>query len=247
MDILEKLYNCADQHLNAPMEKWSGFASKFQGIFNADMILYRVLFEPDFQTIRSFEAISTSRPKTAAEYINQKLYAHHPLPEASLAPLEPMRRTDTMTNDELRQLEFFWKFIEEHGYFYQMIVPAILQDGTFIGLVVWRDEENPDFNDREKQRLALFMRHLLAIVDAKKFSKVETDDDVTTYGKKYGLTKTEIEVLSALLQGQSLKIIAQTTNRTYGTVRWHVQNILEKCQVSSQKNLLRDFYHLIKA
>ncbi|VAW24699.1 hypothetical protein MNBD_ALPHA11-707, partial [hydrothermal vent metagenome] len=60
-------------------------------------------------------------------------------------------------------------------------------------------------------------------------------------------TDTEIDILSALLQGQSLKIIAYETKRSYNTIRWHVQNILEKCQVKTQTNLLREFYRLIKA
>ena len=36
------------------------------------------------------------------------------------------------------------------------------------------------------------------------------------------------------------------TDRSYGTVRWHVHNLLVKCNVKSQTNLLSEFYQLIK-
>ena len=53
-------------------------------------------------------------------------------------------------------------------------------------------------------------------------------------------------MLAALLQGLSLRAIARESARTYGMVRWHVQNILEKCQINTQKNLLIEFYRLVK-
>ena len=74
----------------------------------------------------------------------------------------------------------------------------------------------------------------------------EPDAAIVTFGQKYGLTSTEIEILDGLLQGQTPSALAENTGRTYGTVRWHVQNILEKCQVNSQKGLLSEFYRLIR-
>jgi len=247
MEVLEKLYNCADNHLDNATQDWESFAAEFCEIFKADMVLYHVAFEADFKTPKSYNIVITSKPKMAQEYTDQKLYLNQPIEEASLAPLEPRLRTELMSDEELKKSGTLKDFIARHGYFYQLIAPAILPDGTFLGLVVWRDETEEDFNALDKQRMALFMRHLLAKVQLRKLINVKPDDDVTIYGSEYNLTKTETEILAALLDGHSLKSIASVTERSYGTVRWHVQNILSKCQVNNQKALLRNFYSLIKA
>ena len=247
MEILEKLYNCADLHLDNATQDWESFSAEFCKIFKSDMVLYHLTFEPDFKTPKSFNVVITSQPKMAQEYIGQKLYLKQPIDEASLAPLEPRLRSEVMSDEELKKSDVLKDFVARYGYFYQLIAPAILPDGTFLGLVVWRDETKADFNALDKQRIALFMRHLLAKVQLRNLIMVKPDDDVTIYGREYNLTKTETEILTALLDGHSLKSIANATERTYGTVRWHVQNILSKCQVSNQKALLSNFYRLIKA
>ncbi len=57
-------------------------------------------------------------------------------------------------------------------------------------------------------------------------------------GAKVGLTPSEIEVFSHLARGISVRSIADMTDRSYQTTRWHIQNILTKCGVQSQKELL---------
>lgn len=246
MQILEKLYDCADTYLIGEPYNWDKFCETFCDIFESEMALYRVVFD-DNQVPQSFEAITTSMPEAAKEYKERKLYALHPVQEADMAPLEPLKRTDFMSDDHIKTLDIFGDFSRRYGYFYQLIAPAILNDGSFLGLVVWRNETQDDYTSADKQRIALFMRHLLAKVQFRKLVNMRQNDQVDTFGTQHGLTKTEIEVLSALLDGHSVRSIAENTKRTYGTTRWHVQNILSKCQVNNQKNLLREFYKLIEA
>lgn len=112
---------------------------------------------------------------------------------------------------------------------------------------MWRGENQSDFSEMEKLRLALFMRLLAKIVGT---LEVEANQEhmggIKDFGIKYGLTDSETGILADLLEGQSLREIAELSGRTYGTIRWHVHNLLEKCNVKSQKNLLREFYWLIK-
>jgi len=247
MHILEQLYDCADKHLQNASHDWDGFCSEFCDIFESDMVLYRIVFDPTTGAPKSFEPIVTSMPEAAKEYNDRKLYTYHPVSESNMAPLEPLSRTEFLTDEELRSLDVFWEFSQRYGYFYQLIAPAILTDNSFLGLVVWRDETKPDYLPVDKQRLALFMRHLLAKVKLRKLVNIKDNTLVEEFGKRNDLTKTEIDILAALLDGHSLRGIATNTKRTYGTVRWHVQNILSKCQVSNQKTLIRDFYALIEA
>lgn len=246
MEVLEKLYICADNYLTDKNYKWDEFCTNFCDIFQAEMVLYWITFDEN-KNPAEFNVITTSMLAAAKEYNERKLYALHPVKESNLSPLEPILRTDIITDDEYRQMDVFNDFGKRYNYFYQLIAPAILADGSFLGLAVWRGEDKADFCAADKQRIALFMRHLLAKVQFRKLVNMRQSSYVDDFGQEYDLTKTEIEILSALLDGHSLRSIATNTERTYGTVRWHVQNILSKCNVSSQKTLMKEFYQLIKA
>jgi len=169
------------------------------------------------------------------------------VPEPGLTPLEPLRRNETIADDLFRQIGARYDFFETFGMFHMMIVPAKLPDGGNLALMVWRPEVAENFSDIEKQRAALFMRYLLSLIGSVGPAPAEPDNQVAAFGARFNLTEAETDVLAALLSGQTLRQIAADSGRSYGTVRWHVQNILEKCQVSNQKSLLREFYRLIKA
>lgn len=244
---LEKLYVCAENHLTTTPMSWEGFAVDFKAIFQSEFVLFRPEFESDGQTIRSFGLIVTTDPSDAAQTVVKKMYAECPVPETLLAPLEPSRRSDVMSDEEFRNFDACANLPEGHGLFFVMAAPALMPDGSPIILITWRDEDQNDYSDLEKQRISLFMRYLLKIIGPQEKSASAPDADFAAFGAKHHLTPTEVEILSALLRGRSLKDISHETDRSYGTVRWHVQNILEKCQVRSQKRLLSEFYHLIEA
>lgn len=246
MQLLEKLYDCADTHLKSETYNWDEFCKEFCDIFNSEMALYRLTFDEN-KAPQNFDVITVSVPELGREYKEKKLYAQHKVAESDMSPLEPVKRTDIITDDQLKQVDVLRDLNQRYGYFYQLIAPAILSDGSFLGLIAWRNETQPDFTSADKQRIALFMRHLLAKVQFRKLVNMKENSQVEAFGTHHDLTKTEIEVLSALLDGHSLRSIAANTKRTYGTTRWHVQNILSKCHVNNQKTLLREFYNLIQA
>ena len=246
MHILEKLYDCADTHLQDAIYNWDAFCAEFCDVFQAQMVLYRIVFDPASGAPTDFETIISSVPLAAKEYQERELYKYSPVPEAELEPLEPILRTSVFSDEQLENNDIFRDFSQRYGYYYQLIAPAILSDTSFLGLVVWRDKTEENFTSIEKQRITLFMRHLLAKVDHRKFGSMEGNAKVDRFGKQNGLTKTETQVLAAVLDGQSLRSIAADSQRSYGTIRWHVQNILSKCQAPNQKSLIREFYGLIE-
>lgn len=245
MEILEKLYNSTAKNLSRADKDWLAFGQEFKQIFDSDMILYRITFSDG--AVDLFDPISTSDPEIVKKYVEDKMYEYHPMAESDMPSLEPDRRSDAMTDEDFKQLGPYADMMIDLGIFYLIVVPAKLPDDMYVAMVCWRDEASGDFSNLEKQRLALIMRHLLVYVGEQEFVLNEPESDVVSFGKKYSLTETEVSILSALLQGHALKLIAEETKRTYGTVRWHVQNILEKCQVGNQKELLREFYMLIKS
>lgn len=53
-----------------------------------------------------------------------------------------------------------------------------------------------------------------------------------------GLSPTEARVATMLAKGHKLREIAVLTGPSYGTLRWHLQNIYAKCGVSNQVDLV---------
>lgn len=254
MQQLEQLYDLAEETLGTSQPIWDEFAMKFSALFYSNIALYRTnTASISIDLTNVSEILSTNCPAMLSQFFGDDIYASKDFqtklivdPDTSF---EPTRRSDTFESQSVKDLDVWEQFLKPHGLYYIMQVLAILPDGTALVLGVWRDEDGADFSELEKQRLALFMRFLSKIVGVPAPTPILPEQqamEVENFGKKYSLTKAEIEVLSALLMGQSPRIIANQSNRTYGTVRWHVRNILEKCQVNTQQNLLSEFYRLIK-
>ncbi len=248
MIILEKLYDCAGKHLAGENQNWSEFCEDFRDIFGAGIVMYRPDIINGIMAWRSLDQlVATSNPEYAKGYVEHKIFEQNEIPDDSLNPLEPSRRSDVVADAQFKEVEIAKNFFIPRKIFYMLAVSAILPDDSNFVLVAWRSEDEGDFSDLDKQRLALFMRYLATQIRVKKTKPASArDSSIENFGKKYSLTKSEIEILSGMLDGKSLRFIAQESDRSYGTVRWHVQNILEKCQVKSKKNLLSEFYALIK-
>lgn len=65
---------------------------------------------------------------------------------------------------------------------------------------------------------------------------------VREFQTRFALTETEAEILDRLARGMAVRQIAEATGRTYGTVRWHVQNLLSKTGAGSQPRLIAKLY-----
>ncbi len=245
MIVLEALYDSVEAHLRTHRKNWERFSRDFQSVFDADFLLYRVTLDPVTKKPVDFTNIATSNQTVMNLYMNNRIYENNVISESELVSLEPVLRSEVLPDEDFRKTGKLYDFMIANGVFHSMVVPAILADGSYAGFVVWRDESRHNFNSLEKQRLALFMRHLLTVVDGNIMQNGIPVKGTDKFSRRWGLTQAESDILEALIAGRSLKQISKDSGRTYGTVRWHVQNILEKCQVSSQKELLHQFYRLI--
>lgn len=245
MQILEKLYQSASEHLDHKPRNWHEFVADFRLFFGAHAIIYKVTFD-EKDEISNFELIVSSAPKAAKEYVRRKLFRQNHFKEGDFPNLEPHRRSDQMDDEEFRQFGEVTDFFIENGIFYLMMAPAYLGANSFLALAAWRSEEEGDFSDLDKLRLGIFMRYLMALVIEKDFLVFDERKDIEAFAKRYKLTASESDILKQLLEGKTLRDISAQSERSYGTVRWHTRNLLEKCQVTSQKNLLNEFYQLIK-
>ena len=212
----------------------------------AEAALYTTGYSPDGSEVRAFSMIASSAPRVTDAYVQKQIYRYLRVPENTLAPLEPALRSDYLSDAEFEQPGPVADFMIPAGMYHLIAVPALLADDSVTTLTAWRDRGAANFSALEKQRLALFMRHLVALVGEESLALEKPRLEVAAFGRHWGLTESETDLLAALLQGLSLREAAEQSGRSYGTVRWHMQNILSKCQVASQKDLLREFYALIR-
>ena len=245
MEILNDLYIAAENHLRRAAPDWRGFMEAFRAMFGAEAALYTTRYSPGGD-IEAFSMVASSAEEVTDAYVEKQVYRHLRVPENTLAPLEPALRSDYLSDAAFEQPGPVSDFMIPAGMYHLIAVPAILTDHSVTTLTAWRDRQAANFTALEKQRLALFMRHLVALVGQDGLALEKTRLDIAAFGRKWGLTRAETDLLAALLQGLSLREVAEQTGRSYGTVRWHMQNVLSKCQVGNQKDLLREFYALIK-
>ena len=62
--------------------------------------------------------------------------------------------------------------------------------------------------------------------------------DANLIADALGLSPAEARVATMLARGHKLREIAVLTGPSYGTLRWHLQNIFAKCSVSNQMDLV---------
>ncbi len=247
MLVLEELYKSTAKHLSKQKQDWDSFSKDFSKIFDAKMALYQSKLDRDnLDFVEMDQLIATTDKKILEEFFDKEIAKYGYMFEDIGKPFEPFRRTDIMSDEEYRKQEASKEFLLPNNVFYLMITFAGLNDGSFLMLYLWRGEEQQDFTDLEKLRLTLFMRYLASLIRIDDCAVDKKDSGLIAFGKKYNLTEAETNILIDMLAGSSLKMIAKKRKRSYNTVRWHVQNILEKCQVKNQKDLLSEFYALIK-
>ncbi len=247
MEILSQLYIAAEEHLADRPAGWAPFIDAFNRITHANGSLYTQDYAPESPRAKRMKIIAARPDDPIHRYVEERVFEHEIVSKNQMQPLEPLRLSDMLQGRALAELsEPLAAFMDEVGVRHIIAVPAHLSAARLATLIVWRGPEAEDFSDLEKQRYALFMRHLMALVGQEALSLEEPQPDVEAFGRKWGLTGAETELLDALLRGMSLREVAEQSGRSYGTVRWHMQNILSKCQVGSQKDLLREFYALIR-
>ena len=245
---IEKMYECAQHCLLEGNIDWERFGKEFSVLLHSEMIVYTTEPSADKMDLTPRgNVITTTDQAMLDRYFQIRAYEKFYLMPDPQTPYQPVRRSERMDDETFQQHPLTELFFSPFGIFHFTIVYSNLLDGRFLVMYVWRDDTRDDYSDIEKQRLALFMRHLATIVTFVPAPTTrEVDPQVLQFGARFGLTSTETEMLEELLQGKSLRGIAKGSGRTYGTVRWHVHNILKKCHVKNQQNLLGEFYRLIR-
>ena len=119
----------------------------------------------------------------------------------------------------------------------EILVPMTPLGGTDRRLLLFREEDSPDFSEREKAMLALARPHI---------AELHTRRDRELRGEP-NLTPRQWEVLRQVATGASNTQIARTLGLSDATVRKHLENVFLRLGVQSRTEALARVHAFLDA
>lgn len=118
---------------------------------------------------------------------------------------------------------------------------SIAHNNTFLGAVaLYRNESQPDFDDKDLYILELLTPHLERRLDKETTifqNKHKNDSVFLKY--HYGITHREIEIMGYLLYGYSNEDISGELEISVNTVKTHIKSIFSKIGVNSRTQMTK--------
>jgi len=139
--------------------------------------------------------------------------------------------------------EFFNDFLTLDGLYHGINIYVYDNGNKNIGdFRVWRSKGRANFERRELEILDMIAPHFRNAMRNIFFAKhqppsVDKETIIRTLANETELTKREIGVAIALLEGNSDKVISDELNISMPTLRTHIQHIFAKLKVRSRAEL----------
>jgi DNA-binding NarL/FixJ family response regulator len=148
--------------------------------------------------------------------------------------------SEIMSQKELINTEFFNDFLNKDGLYYGINIYVYDNADSNIGdFRVWRSRKRDQFNQDDTKILDLIAPHFRNAMRNISFAKhsppsLEIEDISRTLIDKHSITKRELDVAIAILQGKPDKTISNELNISMPTLRTHLQHIYKKLAVNSR-------------
>ena len=145
-----------------------------------------------------------------------------------------------MAQQELINTEFFNDFLARDGLYYGINIYVYDNGNRNIGdFRVWRSRQRDNFDRRELEILDMIAPHFKNAMRNILFAKhripsLELDEIRKALCDGYGLTRRELDVAAAVLEGFPDKKISDTLHISMPTLRSHVQHVFDKLDVNSR-------------
>ncbi len=145
----------------------------------------------------------------------------------------PVKSTRIMNYNRWKHTEYFTDFLAPHNYYFLCGVDIIYSNHLIATLTLIREKEQHDFDDKDllilKNLSPHFGIHLANFFGLKKY-QLWTDN--------FAFTTRECDIVELLTQGATNKKIADQLFISVNTVKKHLHNIYEKCEVNSKSQLI---------
>lgn len=158
--------------------------------------------------------------------------------------MQPYRRAvsvnEVMAQRDLVNTEFFNDFLNKDGLYYGINIYVYDNGNRNIGdFRVWRSRGRENFSQRELEILDMIAPHFRNSMRNISFAKhlppsLDIEEIQRNLVDEFGLTKRELEVSVAILEGNSDKMISENLFISLPTLRTHIQHIYSKVDVKSR-------------
>lgn len=176
---------------------------------------------------------------------NLKLYEqYYQFHDPITFKMQPYRRAvsvnEVMAQQDLINTEFFNDFLDKDGLYYGINIYVYDKGNKNIGdFRIWRTRKRENFDRRELEILDMIAPHFRNAMRNILFAKhripaLDLDEIRTILANGYLLTRRELDVASAMLEGLPDKIISETLHISMPTLRSHIQHVFGKLEVNSR-------------
>ena len=145
----------------------------------------------------------------------------------------PIKSTRVMDYNRWKNTEYFTDFLAPNNFYFLCGVDIIYSNRLIATLTLIREKGEYDFDDKDllilKNLSPHFAIHLANFFGLKKY-QLWTDN--------FALTTRECDIVELLTQGATNKKIADQLFISVNTVKKHLHNVYEKCEVNSKSQLI---------
>jgi len=145
-----------------------------------------------------------------------------------------------MPQRELLKTEFYTDFLRRDGLYYGINLYAYDGRGNIGDLRIWRGRHREDFGDRERAILDYIKPFFVNVMRNLRIHSVSLQQrgDELSPALLARLTPREADVLRAVVQGMSDKLIARHLGISFATVRTYVNRLFAHFGVHSRSELI---------
>ena len=152
-----------------------------------------------------------------------------------------IRASDLLSEHERVQTPYYQKCCAPFGLHYILDAALVMQGESLGVLSLYREKKQGDFTAEEIFLLQALSDHLAARFFRERCGAKETGIEnrptLAAFCEARHLTRREVQVLTALLQGDDTASISQRLCISANTLKKHQQSIYRKCNVSSRPGL----------
>ena len=158
-----------------------------------------------------------------------------------------VRISDIYNPEELLHLEYYQELFQKYRIRHELTFSLAHKRHRVGVLTLFRCENDYDFTDREVTIANHLIDHIACYIhqnydfDQYFMEIVENKNkyDIEFLTEKYLLTQRESEVLSAILEGMSIRAIADNLCLSETTVKKHSHSIYEKLNIAGKSDLFK--------
>ena len=163
---------------------------------------------------------------------------------------EIYRESDYVSEAMESASTFYSDWLEPQNIHYSTGLNIMFNGMLYGSLNLWRSEEHGDFSDEEVQILTIINRHLALRMHSQFPNGIRQNSDneySRTLANIYHLTPREIEIITQIYKGLSIKDIGEALYISENTVKKHSNNIFKKMNVESRSQLIKIIHDHLKS